>query len=271
MFWPFFLVCWILELAHDAFDPCTCTDELSCVTISSLKSRKCWQVAILVNNLLFSKIWSQKLQFAYLFLRWHRSRHHVLVRIRNLYGDQREAICWGKSLLVQQASHSAKVTYCTLRQAQDRICLCLTAVPLDLATHDYFLVKKSLAAFAIFRGQCQDTPEALQSLSVQVALHHHPFPVERLPEPAMWMCHTSYLIHRSNQLRPPLPVVSIRQATSASEETSPGVAAPFSWLCPSPSWVWHLRSAGPALSLHHPHHHHPPHHRNLQDHSDCLR
>jgi len=30
-----------LELSYGPYDPCTCTDELSCLTIWSLKSKKC--------------------------------------------------------------------------------------------------------------------------------------------------------------------------------------------------------------------------------------
>ena len=270
MFWQFFHVIWIPELLHGAFDPCTCTDKLSCLTIWSMKSRKSWHVAKLANNLLFSKIWCQKLQFAYLFLRWCRSHHHVFIRIRNIYGDQLEAIWRGKSLLVQQASHLAKVKHCALRWTQDRMCLCLIVVPLNLAKYDYFLDEMSLAAFAIFRGQCQDPPEAVQSLTVQVSLHQDPFAFEAVPEPAIRMCRTSYLFHIRNWLSPSIPVVSIRQASSDSDETSPGTAAPLWWLCTLPSWVRHLRWARPALSLHHPHLPNPPHSRNLQDHSDCL-
>ena len=33
---------WSLERSYRPYDPCTCTDELSCLTIWSLKSKKCW-------------------------------------------------------------------------------------------------------------------------------------------------------------------------------------------------------------------------------------
>jgi len=59
----------------------------------------------------------------------------------------------GKSLLGQQASLSAMVTYGALRQAQARICSCSTAVSPSLVEYDYFLVEKSLAEFVIFQRQ----------------------------------------------------------------------------------------------------------------------
>ena len=157
-----------------------------------------------------------------------------------------------------------------LRMVQDPISSYATADSENLAQCDYFLGEMSRAAYRILRGQCQDTPEALQSLSVQVSLRCHTFAVDRVPEPAMQMCSTSYLFHGRNRLCSPMPVVWIRQASSAFEETSACATEPFSWLCPSSSQLRHRRSAGPALSLHHPHLPHPPHCQKLQDHSHCL-
>jgi len=77
----------VLEHSHGALDHCTCTDELSCLTIWSLKSRKRWKLVNLVQKLLFTEIWCQKYQFTYLFLWWHRSHHNIFVRIQFLYGD----------------------------------------------------------------------------------------------------------------------------------------------------------------------------------------
>jgi len=108
-------------------------------------------------------------------------------------------------------------------------------------------------------------------LSVEVPERHHLFAAEQLPELSIRMCRTSYLVHGSCPLHPPIPVESVRRASSASAETSPCAAVPFWWLCPSPSRVRHLGSACPAQSLHHPHLPHPPHRWNLQDHSDRLR
>jgi len=85
--WLFFCVIWIPEFSHGVLDPCTCTDELSCLTIWSLKSRKSWTIVKLVNKLLFTKIWRQKLHFTYLFICWRRSRHHDYVGIQNVYGN----------------------------------------------------------------------------------------------------------------------------------------------------------------------------------------
>jgi len=183
--------------------------------------------AKLVNKLLFTKIWRQKWHFAYQFLHRRRSCHHVFVRIRNLYGDKQEAIYRCKSLLVHLALLSANVTYCALRQTHERICSCLTAASSNLASSNYFLVKKSLAALAIFKGQFQHTPYALRMLSVQVPKRYHPFVIVLWAEPWIRMCHTSYLSHRISRVHLPIPVVSIRQASSASAETSPCAAVPF--------------------------------------------
>jgi len=86
-------------------------------------------------------------------------------------------------------------------------------------------------------------------MSVQVGLYHHSFAVQRLPEPWNWMCHISHCFHGSSQLCPPILVVSIGQASSASAGTSPFAAVPFWRLCPSPSRVGHLRSTCPAVRL----------------------
>ena len=69
-----------------------------------------------------------------------------------------EAILRGKSLQVQQASLSGKITNEALPWVQGRVYSFSTAVSQNLASYDYFLLRKSLAAFAIFWGQCRDTP-----------------------------------------------------------------------------------------------------------------
>jgi len=86
-FWRSYSAIWILEHLHGAFDPCTCTDQLSCLTIWSLKSRKSWHRAKLVNTLLFTAIRRQKLQLAYLIFHRRRSHHNLFVGIRYLYGN----------------------------------------------------------------------------------------------------------------------------------------------------------------------------------------
>jgi hypothetical protein len=100
-------ICWlsyrlmrILKLSHRAFNPCTCTEKWLYFPIWSPKVRKSWDIAKLVNKLLFTDIWCQKLQFAYPFLRWCSSSHHVFVWIHNLYGDLLDAICRCKCLQV---------------------------------------------------------------------------------------------------------------------------------------------------------------------------
>jgi hypothetical protein len=65
--------------------------------------------------------------------------------------------------------------------------------------------------------------------------------------------------------------VSIRQASSASANTSSYAAGLFWWLSPSACWVHPLRTADPALYLHHPYFTGPPNHRQWQGHWDCLR
>jgi len=85
--WPSWSLIWIPEPSHGASDSCTSRDKLSCLIIWSLKSRKCWHEANLIHKLHFPEIWHQRYKFICLLLQWHRSRHHVFVRIRFLYGD----------------------------------------------------------------------------------------------------------------------------------------------------------------------------------------
>jgi len=58
---------------------------------------------------------------------------------------------------------------------------------LNLASDDCFLLKKSLAAVAIFWGQYQETQLAVQILSEQVQPLLSPFADYRLPEPSSWL------------------------------------------------------------------------------------
>jgi len=50
---------WSPELSYGPYDPCTCTDELSCLTIWSLKSKKFWHVAKCIHKWFFMEIWHQ--------------------------------------------------------------------------------------------------------------------------------------------------------------------------------------------------------------------
>jgi len=68
------------------------------------------------------------------------------------------AICRGKSVRVHHTSLSATVTNQALRGVLDRVYSCLTVASQTIPSYDWILVKKSIAAFAIFWGQCQDTP-----------------------------------------------------------------------------------------------------------------
>jgi len=193
--------------------------------------------------------------------------HSNLISTSRLAG---EPICRGKSPQVEQVSHCEGVMNHAPWQVQDRVYSCWTAASQNVTWHDYLLIEKSLVAFVIFPGQCQDTPSAIQMLSVQVPLHPLPFVDSRLPELSIRMCHTACLSHGDSLLHPPILVVTIHQGSPASAVTSPCAAELFWWFSPSPSQVCHLRLAGPALSLHHSHLPHPPYRQNLHDHSDCL-
>jgi len=65
-----------------------------------------------------------------------------------------------------------------LRLAHDSISSYATVTSQNPAYYDSMLVEMSLAALVIFWVQCQDTPEALQLLSVQVSLELHLMAVE---------------------------------------------------------------------------------------------
>jgi len=110
-------------------------------------------------------------------------------------------------------------------------------------------------------------------LSVMVWLQSSLFGASQQPVLSIQSSRTAYLSHGSCQPRPPTPVASVGQASSASAESSPCGAVQFWRLCPSPSQVRHPRSVCHALYLlhHHPGLPHPPNLQNLQDHSDCLR
>jgi hypothetical protein len=151
------------------------------------------------------------------------------------------------------------------------VCLCTTVESQNLAYYKYFLVEKSHVAFVTFCGHCQDTPYALHMFFVQVPSHHDQFAVEQLPGPLILFCFTSDQFNRSSRLHAPFPVVSIRQASSASANTSSYAAVLFWWLSPSPCWVHPLRTADPALYLHHPYFTGPANHRQWQGHWNCLR
>jgi len=146
-------------------------------------------------------------------------------------------------------------------------------VSLNPASFDYFPFETSLAAFEIFQGQYQEPAQALQMLSVMVWLLSCLSGASQLPESSIQLSCTSYLSHGSSQLRPPILVASVSQASSAFAESSPCGAVLLRRLCPSPSQVHYLRSACQSLYL--PHHHprlpHPPHLRNMQDRSNCPR
>jgi len=80
-----------------------------------------------------------------------------------------------KASLVQLASHSATLTNQALKLAPHWVCLIQTVASPNLGKYDYFLVVKSLAAFAIFGGHCEDSPSALQMLLAEVPECHSLF------------------------------------------------------------------------------------------------
>jgi len=138
------------------------------------------------------------------------------------------------------------------------------------ASYDYSLVMMSLVALAIFRGHYQQTPSELQMLSVRVQPLIHSVAVQRLPQSSIGSSHSCYLCHRRCRLCPPILAVSVHQARSAATNISPCAAVPFWRLWPPPSQVHYLRSACPALYLHHPHLPNSLHCQNLQDRKDFL-
>ena len=101
--------------------------------------------------------------------------------------------------------------------------------------YDYSLVEKSLAAFAIFQGHDQDSPEAHQMSSPEMTLRHLPFEMEWLPEPSIQSSRTSSLSHGRSRPRLPSLVASIRPGSSASARNAPCATVLFQRLCPSPT------------------------------------
>jgi len=149
------------------------------------------------------------------------SHRLILISIWRLAG---EAICRGKRLPVDLASLSALVANEGLQRAQDPLYWCSTAASQTRGSYVFFVVEVFLAAIAILCGQCEETANVLEMSSVRVPLYHHPFGVERLPKPSIRVCRTSWVYHRSSRLHPPILVVSIRQASSATAKTSPCAA-----------------------------------------------
>ena len=158
-------------------------------------------------------------------------------------------------------------------QAKEPVSVGVTVVCPNPASFDYFMGEKSPLAFAIFPGLYQESAHAHHIMSGIVWLQSCLFGAWQPPEPAIRHSHSVYLSHRCSQLRPPIPVAWIRQASSDSANNSPCGAVLFWRVCPSPSQVHHHHSA--RRTLYHldnlacdPH---PAHHWKLQDSSDCHR
>ena len=145
-------------------------------------------------------------------------------------------------------------------QAGGTRCIRPSAVSANLASYDYSIVQKLLAAFAIFTGLNQESPNAHQMSSAPMTLNRLLFEVEYQPEPSIKLSHTPYPSHGSCRLRLPTLVVSIRQASSPSAESATCDTVVFERLCLSPSRVSHHRSACPPQDLlrDHPHLSYPP-------------
>jgi hypothetical protein len=148
---------WILKYSHGAFDHCPCLEEISCLPIWWLKSRKRWWGSTLVNKLLFTKTWHQIIWLLYHFLCRISSQDNDLIRIWNLYAESLETICSSESLKVQQALYSAKERNWAPWLSRVSVCSCFTTASPILPWYEYFLIKKSLETFEIFQGQFQVT------------------------------------------------------------------------------------------------------------------
>jgi len=136
-----------------------------------------------------------------------------------------------------------------LHYAAETLWVCETVISRYQASDDDFLLEKSLVVFATFQGQYQESPEALQMLSLQVGLRPCQFVAYCLLVLSIRQPYTSGLSLGCSRLRRPIPVASICQASSVSAENYPCIAVSFWRLFPSPSQVGHLRSACPALYL----------------------
>ena len=71
-----------------------------------------------------------------------------------------DAICRGRSLWVEHAWIAEFVTTQALGRAGGTERICVSAVSANVASYDYSLAEKSLAAFTIFEGHCPECPEA---------------------------------------------------------------------------------------------------------------
>ena len=86
-----------------------------------------------------------------------------------------EATCRGNSSWVEQASLSYSLSNGALCWANETISIGLHVASLKQTSYVYFLVERSLAAFAMLRGWSQETLLALQMLTEHVRLLHLPF------------------------------------------------------------------------------------------------
>jgi hypothetical protein len=99
----------------------------------------------------------------------------------------------GRSVLVQLGVIYSTAMSVALCQAREKECLSRSRVSLTLATYEYSLVKKSLAAFAIVQKRYQESPLAHPMSSMQMKRHCPLFTVERQLEPAIRLSDTAYL------------------------------------------------------------------------------
>ena len=100
-------------------------------------------------------------------------------------------------------------------------CVRVSARSANLASYDYFLVEKPLAAFAILLGRFQESPYAHQLLTALMTLHHWPFEVERQPEPSIRSSSTSYASHGRSRPRLPNLVTTLHHGSSGFANNAP--------------------------------------------------
>jgi len=129
-----------------------------------------------------------------------------------------EAIGKGKCLQLQQTLISESLTNRVPHQPWETLWVSVTLISFNHTLYSYFLVKKSLAAFALFQGHYQELALSPQMLSVQMLLQHRLFVAYELVTPSMWPSYTSYLAYRCSRQCPCSPVALVGHASCTSAE-----------------------------------------------------
>jgi len=157
-----------------------------------------------------------------------------------------------------------------LHYAAETLWVCETVISRYQASDDDFLLEKSLVVFATFQGQYQESPEALQMLSLQVGLRPCQFVAYCLLVLSIRQPYTSGLSLGCSRLRRPIPVASICEASSVSAENYPCIAVSFGdcFHHPARSVIFAQLAQlciFSSICLIYPN---PLHRQNLQEHSD---